>query len=206
MSIDFEKWAKKYETDYESDIKKAGAEYPVFIKDSGKKIADKSPYFEKVSKLYQKRGYLKWEEFYNIGLWKTRRQRNRYESKFNKKNVESITKKAISIDEEEKKIRFLMELEGVGVPVGSAILTVIYPVQYCVIDYRAWRALKWYLKDIVFYSYENYSEFLDSYDSRTSVESYLTYLKEVRKIAEKLSMTPRKIEMALWKFDEHRGK
>jgi hypothetical protein len=84
MKIDLQKWAKEYEKHYQADVKKAGAEFPIFISDSKGTIVDKSPYFETVSKLYQNRGCLRWKEFCYIGLWKTRRQRKRYELNFNK--------------------------------------------------------------------------------------------------------------------------
>lgn len=206
MKIDIEKWKKEYERNYEADVRRAGAKYPIFISNSGEEIVDRSPYFETVSKLYQKRGYLHWEEFNSIGLWKTRRQKKRYAHEFNKNNTERITRNAMQASDEEGKIKSLRLLKGVGIPVCSAILTIVYPSEYCIIDYRAWRALKWYLNSVDFSSYEDYSRFLDSYDSRTSVESYLTYLKQSREIGKEWNMTPRMVEMALWKYDEMKGK
>lgn len=205
MRIDLRTWAREYEKDYEADVERVGARYPIFIEDSGKVIIDKSPYFETVSKRYQKRGYLKWEEFFNIGLWKTRRQRKRYKDKFNRDNIERITGNAIKATKETQKVKLLLELKGVGIPVSSAILTAIYPTQYCVIDFRAWRALEWYQRKVNLNSYRDYCDFLDSYDSRASVNSYIAYLKAVRRIAEEHNMTPRKVEMALWKFDQMKG-
>ncbi len=87
---------------------------------------------------------------------------------------------------------------------ASAILTVIDPARYCVIDFRAWRALKW-LQGINFSSYENYSKFLDDYRNYGTLRIYRSFIEEIRGIAKENNKTPRQVEMALWKFDKEKG-
>lgn len=202
MKVDLHYWANQYEKDYVRDTRDS---YPVYVVDkSGLKREDKSPLFDTISKVLQKRGFLQKSEFVSIALWKTRRQRMRYESN-SESRVKNITRQAISATGDEEKVKILDQLDGVGVPIASAILTAIYPDKYCVIDYRAWRAAKWITGEFGLSSYQEYARFLDSFRNYASLNSYLDFLKNVREIAIKYNMTPRRVEMALWKFDQSRA-
>lgn len=55
--------------------------------------------------------------------------------------VRSLTRKALSTRSERKKLDFLTRLRGVSLPMASAILTIIYPKRYGVIDIRIWKLL-----------------------------------------------------------------
>ncbi len=69
-------------------------------------------------------------------------------------------------------------------------------------DYRAWRALHWILGTYEqFDIYSSYGSFLNLYQAWTP-ESYLDYVEDIRGLAAKNDMTPRTIEMGLWKFDK----
>jgi hypothetical protein len=202
LNINYEKWAKKYAETWLKETKK----YPIIYRDdkTGKNLKETSPNFEHCSKVFQKRGYLLFDEFISICKWKTDRQAGRYVSDSNKKQIREITFKIITQHLEiEQNLDELEKLDGVGIPVASAILTVIFPMEYCILDYRAWRALN-HRKN--FKDYSEYSIFLDSYDHRSSIKSYKTYLEEIKKIAaQHPDMSPRKIEMALWKYDQSYG-
>lgn len=203
--FDISYWLRKSEEDYLNDTQ---GNFPLFFDKDGKKQLEKSPYFEIMSDVLQKRGFLLKDEFISIGKWKTRRQTSNYE-KNSEDKVRELTKKAIFAPEKEK-IQILLKLNGVGVRVASAILTVIYPERYCVIDYRAWRALLW-LKNIGksgqfnFQSYKEYSEFLDFVNKSDKIGIYFNYLKILRSIALNLDITARKLELAFWKFDQQKG-
>lgn len=84
----------------------------------------------------KKRGHLLFKEFYFICMWKSPRPKKLYESEKNKKNVEYITKEAFKINDEKDKILKLCELDGVQIPTASAILSVVFPEKYAVIDIR----------------------------------------------------------------------
>jgi thermostable 8-oxoguanine DNA glycosylase len=133
-------------------------------------------------------------EFDTILKWKLRRQYER-QRELRKKNTDhniiAITKAVFDIKHDndeiatELKIKMLCTISGVEVPVASAILTICGPNYYSVIDFRNWRQI-----------------FPES-KSKTSykVSEYLTYLKIIREIAEKLNLTPQEIDMAIWQLD-----
>jgi hypothetical protein len=76
-------------------------------------------------------------------------------------------------------------LQGVQVPVASAILTAIDPERYTVIDFRALEALGCDSKD-------------------RSVNFYLAYLKTCRQLASKHGVTLRNLDRALWQWSNER--
>ncbi len=204
--VDWRYWIRKYEEDYAID---AEGKYPIFVDEKGAEHEERSPYFETMSKVLQKRGYLVKKEFVSIGNWKTERQKGRYENNSNKK-VENLTRKALEAPDRDK-VKILDKLKGVGIPVASAILTAVYPKEYCIIDYRTWRALLWLSKltrkgSFAFTSYREYSDFLDSYDAyaRTYMR-YYNFRDTLKTIGGKRGMTSRQVEMALWKFDQMKG-
>jgi len=200
---------KEYEEDYHRD---AGSKYPIFVDEKGVEHEETSPYFETMSAVLQKRGYLLKKEFVSIGKWKAERQKGRYENNTDEK-VERTTEKALRASYKDK-IKILTrtrdKLKGVRIPVASAVLTVVYPKKYCIIDYRTWRALLWLWKvaakeSFTFSSYREYSDFLDSYDRYSTISTYFKFLGTLKDIGKKRNMTARQVEMALWKFDQMKG-
>lgn len=200
MSIDFEAWIKEYEKHHKEE--KAFIQY----RNSDGKIAEeRSPYFESISRVLQRRGFLLKEEFVNICEWKSKRPRKRYKSN-TEEDIKNQTREAISEHPHtEKQIDSLTKLDGVSVPVASAILTVIFPEDYCVIDYRAWRALLWIMSEFSFKEYREFSEVMDNFRNYRKTDSYMDYLRKIRTLADQNSMNPRKIEMALWMYDKNSG-
>lgn len=142
MPINFERLAEEYERNYREDN--------IIIQyrnNNGEIVSEHSPYFESISQVLQRRGFLLKEEFISICEWKTRRQRNRYQEN-SEEDIRNITAAVISIHPNiEEQIDNLIQLNGVGVPVASAILTVIFPEDYCVLVYRAWRAIIWVMSE-----------------------------------------------------------
>jgi hypothetical protein len=80
----------------------------------------------------------------------------------------------------------LAALPGVGVPVASAVLALTEPDRYCVIDFRAWRAL-----------------FGDKRASFT-IPDYLRYRLEVARLATDLGWLVQETDLALWEYDRRR--
>lgn len=204
--IDFKGWAKKYEEWYSERDK----EYVEYDDGNGKTKKDRSPYFPEISRILQNRGYLLRKEFLSICEWKTKRQRENF--KHNKEDrVKGVTRSVMAAHPNLKsQISLLIPpngLTGVGIPVASAILTVIYPEEYCVIDYRTWRALYWIQQEpLAFKSYSDFSTTLDYLGRYPSRKSYLYYLNQIKELATESGMVPRAIEMALWVFDREGGK
>jgi hypothetical protein len=207
IAFDLDYWTKKYERDYHVDTRSI---YPKYVDETGVERQEKSPYFETMSRAILRRGFLLKKEFVSIGRWKSRRQIHNYEAN-SEEIVNEVTSQVLKEESETKRIRALTEgtLRGVKIPVASAILTIVYPNEYCIIDYRAWRALRWLQSgsknQLTFNSYKEYSDFLDSLDDYMSLKAYLRFLKQLRLITAKHNRTPRQLEMALWKFDQMRG-
>jgi hypothetical protein len=98
----------------------------------------------------------------------------------------SVTAPGVST---ESAVRSLLELQGVDLPVASAILAAIYPERYTVLDYRALEALGHARHDVHFY------------------EEYLAFCKRlaesniVQPQSELPAPTPlRTLDRALWEW------
>jgi thermostable 8-oxoguanine DNA glycosylase len=80
------------------------------------------------------------KELISICRWKSARALHLVESN-HAATVRSLTGKALSTRSEQKRIEYLTKLRGVGLPMASAILMLIDPKRYGVIDIRVWRVL-----------------------------------------------------------------
>lgn len=206
-SFDLDFWINKSIVDYSN---KPDESYPDYIDENGIKRKEKSPYFENISKIISKRGYLTRDEFISIGNWKSDRPINYYE-KNTDEQIKEITQKVLLEKDIIQKIKLLMSpnLKGVQIAVASAILTVFHPEQFCIIDKRAWRAMKWLQatsenKQFILKSYREYYDYLESLDYQ-GVKKYLKYMDSLNELFSDRNKTLRQIEMALWKFDEMKG-
>jgi hypothetical protein len=138
--------------------------------------------------------FLNMDEFDEILHWKLRRQYYR-QLKNIKRNtdssIRSITQSAFSVEnaderfETELRLKTLIKLHGVQIPVASAIMTLCYPDKYCVIDFRGWRQIFGDVK-----KYPNYT-----------TKEYIKYLSKIKQMAIKLGVTPLEIDMAIWQYD-----
>jgi hypothetical protein len=136
--------------------------------------------------------YLTRDELDPVFKWKLRSQYGRVRWRLKQNSDERcrvITRLAFSVTLDDKDLELelrtgiLTMLHGVGVPVASAILALVDPENYCVIDFRAWRAV--------------FGEKLDAFD----VRHYKKYLDEVRKLAAELGWTPQEVDLAIWAYD-----
>lgn len=141
--------------------------------------------FSVVGPQIKKRGYMTFDDFYRIAMWKSARQKPNYLQ--NKNNVESISKDAFSIQGESEKMDMLCCLKGVGIPTASAILTIVYPENYAVIDVRCIEMLQ---------------ELGYSIKKTITPNNWLKYLDITRKIAKENNITAREVDKAL--FAMHR--
>lgn len=136
----------------------------------------------------QARGYLIFDEFYQICMWKSARQKPRYIE--NKNRVEEISRKVFSEKDEAIKIEMLCKLNGVGIPTASAILTIVFPKEYAVIDIRCLEIL--------------HGKFSQNIGRSMSVKTWLNYLTLMRSWAKENNITPRELDMAF--FAMHKEK
>lgn len=85
-------------------------------------------------------------------------------------------------------IETLCRLKGVGVPVASAILTMVYPDKYTIIDFRALEALG-----------------IQRGDGEETVDFYLEYLRTCRSLAQECKIDLRTLDRALWQWSKEHG-
>jgi 2C-methyl-D-erythritol 2,4-cyclodiphosphate synthase len=71
----------------------------------------------------------------------------------------------------------------VGVPVASAILALVFPEKYSVIDFRGWRQV--------------FGEERTTF----SVSDYRRYLTEIQKLAQELGWIVQEVDLAIWEYD-----
>lgn len=138
--------------------------------------------------------FLTFNEFDEILRWKLRGQYNRqYKNRERNTdaNIKAITQAAFSIVHDDKdyetelRLCILTTLSGVEIPVASAILTLCFPEQYSVLDFRNWRQIFGKGK-----TYANYTP-----------KEYIKYLTITRQMASNCGVTPQEIDMAIWQFD-----
>ena len=150
-----------------------------------------------LQKLQQERKpfYLTKKEFEDILHWKLRGQYNRQIKNINKNTEENIiivTKAAFAVrcadqyDLLELRVKILSVLWGVAVPVASAILALVYPDEYGVIDFRVWRQCF------------NGSGTQQSF----TIKQYKMYIDKIRSWASELHMPVQEIDLAIWEYDK----
>jgi hypothetical protein len=85
-------------------------------------------------------------------------------------------------------IETLCGLKGVGIPVASAILTMVYPERYTIIDFRALEALG-----------------VKRGDGEETLDYYLEYLETCRSLAHDCNVDLRTLDRALWQWSKEHG-
>ena len=138
--------------------------------------------------------YLTLDELEEILYWKLRTQVGRQKAKRTSntnENIIIITKAAFAITHTDKdfettlRLKLLSTLVGVEIPVASAILTLCYPEQYSVIDFRNWRQ--------VFPTHKRKGTY--------STKDYTNYLTQIKEWAKLYQVTPQEIDIAIWQKD-----
>lgn len=133
------------------------------------------------------------ELFNQILDWKLRRQRGRTESKrerITSEMLSSVTACALNLKHEdseclaEVRLKLLSALPGVGLGLASAILTLAFPREYAVIDFRVWQVM--------------FQE-----EKRTFTPGdYKKYLKEMRRVAGLYKWPVQKLDYFAWAYYE----
>jgi len=111
------------------------------------KYSDLESYlFNEVASNFQNRGYLTTEEFFCIIIWKANRAKSKIARKFNdykdiNKGIINLTSTIYNKDSNKEKMRVLIE-KGYYLPMASAILSVLYPNDFYIYDFRVCDILK----------------------------------------------------------------
>ncbi len=141
--------------------------------------------------------YLTPEEFDDILRWKLRGQYGRQQERRKGNTAEVIrivTSAAFSIThpdedyETELRLSILCSLRGVGVPVASALLALMFPEKYAVIDFRGWRQV------------------FGEEKTTFSISDYKRYLREIKRLAVELGWPVQEVDLAIWEYDRVNGK
>jgi len=105
--------------------------------------------------------------------------------------VRAVSRAVLATGSERRRMELLTSLRGVGVPVASAILTLINPRRYGVLDIRAWQVLV-----------ATGSVTTNPRGQSFTFGQWQGYLAALRHHARRLGVTPRTIEYTL--FECHR--
>lgn len=125
------------------------------------------------------------DEFMMICLWKSRRPKRLYLQN-SEDQIRDNSKACFQESDEKIKIEHLIQLKGVEVPTASALLSVVDPDNYPIIDIRCVSALK----QLRYITWEIITP-----------NSWVKYLEIIRAIANDFSKTPREVEMGLFAYN-----
>jgi len=149
---------------------------------------------KRFARLRAERGafFLTKSEFDEVLRWKLRGQIGRQRSRRagnTDELIRAVTGLALSLCHEDKdyelelRLGILCSLRGVEVPVASAILALVSPEEYAVIDFRGWRQI--------------FGEERTSF----SISDYKRYLAKIRELARELGWQPQEVDLAIWEYD-----
>lgn len=141
--------------------------------------------FGEIHDAVAKRGYFTHKEFMEVGQWKSPRSRA-YLGRATPDEVKQITKLALGAPEWLRH-RVLRLLDGVGVPMASALLTVADPTRFTVYDFRALQTLA------------------QSGEIESTNLRYIEYVEVCRKLAERINVDLRTLDRALWQWSKDEG-
>lgn len=140
--------------------------------------------------------YLTGDEFDEILKWKLRKQYGR-QKKIRAANTDNlirhITGAVLNLAHPDKgyeidlRINCLCCLRGVGIPVASAILALVFPDDYAVIDFRGWRQV------------------FGAKREAFSLRDYRRYLREIARFAGELGWSVQEVDLAIWEYDRRLG-
>ena len=132
------------------------------------------------------RGYLTRDELEKVCRWKSARA-IRLIKRNSVARVRAATQLALATRSERRKLEALTTLDGVSVPMASAILMLLDPRRYGVIDIRVWQLL-YALGEVTKKSSGIGFDFKNWYQ----------FLVKLRYFAKKLGVSPRVIERSLF--------
>ncbi len=140
----------------------------------------------------RRRGYLSLGEFLAMARWKSARALHHYKRN-GPARVREATRRALAARSERRRMEHLLALDGVSVPVASAILTLLDPRRYGVLDIRAWQQL-----------YALRGVDANPAGRGFSVAQWLRYLATLREHARRLRAPVRAVEFTLFLIHRQR--
>jgi len=136
--------------------------------------------------------YLTATELEEILQWKLGQQigrRRRIRAANTDEVIRAVTGLALTIQHPDKeyelelRTNILCTLRGISVPVASAILALVFPEEYAVIDFRVWRQLFGKQRTVF------------------SIAAYKQYNRRIRSLAKELGWSMQEVDHAIWEYD-----
>ena len=122
-----------------------------------------------------------------IFYWKTKgRGRSRLQKNTDEEIADALAL-AVAAKTDRAAVAVLVGLDGVEVPVASAVLTAIDPKRFTIVDFRALEAL-------------------NQKKANITINFYLAYLNECRRLAKKNKVPLRTLDRALWQWSKEASK
>jgi hypothetical protein len=132
------------------------------------------------------RGHVTRAEFTKMCRWKSPRARHLWEAN-SPARIRAISRRVLATRSERRRMELLTALRGVGVPMASAILTLLDPRRYGVLDIRAWQLL-----------FATRSVEANRRGQGFTITQWEQYLSALRHHARRLRTTARAIEYTLF--------
>jgi hypothetical protein len=129
-------------------------------------------------------------EFVRMCRWKSPRAQHLWRRNSGAR-VRAVSRAVLATASERRRMELLTSLRGVGVPIASAILTLVDPRRYGVLDIRAWQLL-----------FAVRSVAGNRRGQGFTIAQWEEYLSALRHHARRLGVTARAIEFTL--FEAHR--
>jgi len=136
------------------------------------------------------RGWFTRAEFVQMCRWKSPRARRLWERN-TAARVQAVSRAVLATRSERRRMELLTGLRGVGVPIGSAILTLVDPRRYGVLDIRCWQLL-----------FAIDSVTANRRGQGFTIAQWEQYLAALRHHARRLAVSARVVEFSL--FEAHR--
>jgi len=144
--------------------------------------------FGTVSARFQADGTLNAYDFFAIVIWKSNRTKTKIRDGLNDpgRSVEELMRDVHQARTPEAKVEVLLPVRGIGISIASAILTVCYPKEFTVLDWRAWETLQeWEVEGLP-----------ERYPGKS--EEYVQYCQACKRLAEQQNLSLRDLDRALW--------
>jgi thermostable 8-oxoguanine DNA glycosylase len=144
--------------------------------------------FGKVRKRFETEDTMEPFDFFAIVTWKSNRTKTKIRKGLDDagKTVQGLMSEVAQAVTPRDKVEVLLQVWGIGLAMASAILTVCDPKKFTVLDYRAWDVLeRASLQGLP----ENYP---------ATPDEYLDYCRVCRRLAERVGMSLRNLDRALW--------
>jgi hypothetical protein len=127
-------------------------------------------------------------DFFAIVIWKSNRTKTKIKQGLAAAglSVEALMHEVSRAGGPADKVETLLRIYGIGLSIASAILTICYPDEFTVLDYRAWESLQELGVDGL--------PPKEPYDTPT----YLQYCQVCQDLARRLGLSLRDLDRALW--------